>query len=62
MTWARFEQADINDPSLYPDLGQFEGGECGLPLVLVLGYTAGVQVSNRTGIHATILGWCDRCG
>ena len=41
MTWARFEQTDINDPSLYADQG--EGGTS-VPLLLVLGYGNGVQI------------------
>ena len=42
VTWARFEQADINDPSLYPDNQEINGNS--LPLLLVLGYNQGVQV------------------
>lgn len=41
VTWARFEQTDINDPSLYADQG--EGGTS-VPLLLVLGYGNGVQI------------------
>ena len=43
VTWARFETSDINDPGLYGEPGL--GGGAGLPLLLVLGYTSGVQVS-----------------
>jgi len=42
VTWARFEQADINDPSLYTENHETNGSS--LPLLLVLGYTQGVQV------------------
>jgi len=42
VTWARFEQADINDPSLYTENQETNGSS--LPLLLVLGYTQGVQV------------------
>ena len=42
MTWARFETSDINDPSLFGEPGL--GGGAGLPLLLVLGYSSGVQV------------------
>ena len=42
MTWARFEQSDINDPSLYGDTAPDTGA--GMPLLLVLGYSTGVQV------------------
>jgi len=43
VTWARFEQADINDPSLYTE-NSFDANGNSLPLLLVLGYTQGVQV------------------
>ena len=39
----RFEQADINDPSLYTE-NSFDANGNSLPLLLVLGYTQGVQV------------------
>lgn len=42
VTWARFEQADINDSSFYPDNQEINGNY--LPLLLVLGYSQGVQV------------------
>ena len=42
VTWARFETSDINDPSLFGEPGL--GGGAGLPLLLVLGYSSGVQV------------------
>ena len=41
MTWARFETSDINDPSLFGEPGL---GGAGMPLLLVLGYSSGVQV------------------
>ena len=40
----RFEQADINDPSLYTE-NSFDANGNSLPLLLVLGYTQGVQVN-----------------
>ena len=42
ITWAKFEQADINDPVFFPDTGEEDGVP---PLLLVLGYGSGVQVS-----------------
>ena len=44
VTWARFEQTDINDPSLYTETSESVGGGGGMPLLLVLGYNNGVQV------------------
>ena len=41
--YIRFEQADINDPSLYTE-NSFDANGNSLPLLLVLGYTQGVQV------------------
>merc|ERR1719422_2624953 len=43
VTWARFEQTDINDPSLYCS-GSDMCGAGGMPLLLVLGYSNGVQI------------------
>ena len=43
MIIVRFEQADINDPSLYTE-NSFDANGNSLPLLLVLGYTQGVQV------------------
>jgi hypothetical protein len=43
ISWARFEYADINDPALYPDYNE---GSSTPPLLLVLGYTIGVQVND----------------
>ena len=42
VTWARFETADINDPSLYCEVSDMTGGA--MPLLLVLGYNNGVQI------------------
>ena len=44
MIIVRFEQADINDPSLYTE-NSFDANGNSLPLLLVLGYTQGVQVT-----------------
>lgn len=41
-TWVRVQQADINDPAKYPDLGDQDGIP---PLLFALGYGSGVQVS-----------------
>ena len=63
VTWARFEQSDINDPSLYGDTAPDTGA--GMPLLLVLGYSTGVQVVMRLGSgHVTTVLTSDwsRCG
>ncbi len=45
VTWARFETADINDPRLFPEgVAADVNGNSDPPLLLVLGYTQGVQV------------------
>ncbi|XP_029169882.1 uncharacterized protein LOC114939675 isoform X2 [Nylanderia fulva] len=56
ISWARFEYADINDPTLYPDYNE---GSSTPPLLLVLGYTVGVQVwlIAATGEATEILSW-----
>lgn len=56
ITWARFEYADINDPSFYSDY--IEGSNTP-PLLLVLGYTTGVQVwlVSASGEASEILSW-----
>nr|XP_033323957.1 uncharacterized protein LOC117219144 isoform X1 [Megalopta genalis]XP_033323966.1 uncharacterized protein LOC117219144 isoform X1 [Megalopta genalis] len=56
ITWARFEYADINDPVLYPDYNE---GSNTPPLLLVLGYTTGVQVwlIAATGEATEVLSW-----
>lgn len=56
ITWARFEYADINDPALYPDYNE---GSSTPPLLLVLGYSTGVQVwlIAATGEATEILSW-----
>jgi hypothetical protein len=42
VTWARFETVDLNDRSLYPESVEINGNSPSL--VLILGYTVGVQV------------------
>ncbi|KAK0179565.1 hypothetical protein PV327_005306 [Microctonus hyperodae] len=56
ITWARFEYADVNDPSLFPD---YIEGSSTPPLLLVLGYTTGVQVwlVAASGEATEILSW-----
>ncbi|KAL6423017.1 hypothetical protein ACFW04_010479 [Cataglyphis niger] len=56
ISWARFEYADINDPALYPDYNE---GSSTPPLLLVLGYTVGVQVwlIAATGEATEVLSW-----
>ncbi|XP_047369803.1 serine-rich adhesin for platelets-like isoform X3 [Vespa velutina] len=56
ISWARFEYADINDPALYPD---FNEGSSTPPLLLVLGYSTGVQVwlIAATGEATEVLSW-----
>ncbi|KAL2712671.1 flocculation protein FLO11-like [Vespula squamosa] len=56
ISWARFEYADINDPALYPD---FNEGSNTPPLLLVLGYSTGVQVwlIAATGEATEVLSW-----
>ena len=52
----RFEQADINDPSLYTE-NSFDANGNSLPLLLVLGYTQGVQVRHNLKLEMTST-WC----
>ena len=52
MTWARFETSDINDPSLFGEPGL---GGAGMPLLLVLGYSSGVQVMMITTMIVMIM-------
>lgn len=40
--WAKFEETDINDISMFPQLEDMNGNS--LPLLLVLGYSHGIQV------------------
>ncbi|XP_034935168.1 uncharacterized protein [Chelonus insularis] len=56
ITWARFEYADINDPSFFPDHVE---GSSAPPLLLVLGYTSGVQawLVAASGEATEILSW-----
>lgn len=51
ITWARFEFADINDPSFYPDYNE---GSSIPPLLLVLGYNTGVQVEKAVAFYKRI--------
>ncbi|XP_039299533.1 breast carcinoma-amplified sequence 3-like [Nilaparvata lugens] len=57
---ARFEQADYNDPSLYPEAG--EDCDSTPPLLLVLGYSNGVQVWSigSSGEAVEVLSWNQR--
>ena len=48
----RFEEADINDPSLYTE-NSFDANGNSLPLLLVLGYTQGVQVRHNLKLEMT---------
>ncbi|XP_011502085.1 PREDICTED: breast carcinoma-amplified sequence 3 homolog [Ceratosolen solmsi marchali] len=56
ITWARFEYADVNDPLFYPDYNE---GSSIPPLLLVLGYTTGVQVwlIAASGEATEVLSW-----
>eukprot|EP00094_Tigriopus_californicus_P011925 TCALIF_11520-PA protein Name:"Similar to rudhira Breast carcinoma-amplified sequence 3 homolog (Drosophila melanogaster)" AED:0.12 eAED:0.12 QI:210/0.88/0.7/1/0.77/0.6/10/0/1394 len=42
VTWARFETTDLNDVRLLPDSSESSGNAS--PLLLILGYTQGVQI------------------
>ena len=42
VTWARFEKADLNDQSIYPECMEINGNHP--PLLLLLGYSQGVQI------------------
>ena len=42
ITWASFQRADLNDPALFPEIAEINGNFP--PLLLVLGYTQGVQI------------------
>jgi len=56
ITWVRVQQADVNDPVLYPDTGEQDGVP---PLLLVLGYGSGVQVwvVPASGEAREVLSW-----
>lgn len=56
ISWARFEYADVNDPAFYPDYNEGSGTP---PLLLVLGYSTGVQVwlISATGEATEVLSW-----
>ncbi|XP_001603193.2 breast carcinoma-amplified sequence 3 homolog [Nasonia vitripennis] len=56
ITWARFEYADVNDPAFFPDYNE---GSRIPPLLLVLGYTTGVQVwlIAASGEATEVLSW-----
>ncbi|XP_066589843.1 uncharacterized protein [Prorops nasuta] len=56
ISWARFEYSDVNDPALYPDYNE---GSSTPPLILILGYTTGVQVwlISATGEATEVLSW-----
>ncbi|XP_047110731.1 breast carcinoma-amplified sequence 3 homolog [Schistocerca piceifrons] len=57
ITWARFENADINDPALYPDSSDDRNGTP--PLLLILGYGNGIQVwaIPASGEAMEVLSW-----
>ncbi|XP_043266893.1 titin homolog isoform X2 [Venturia canescens] len=56
ITWARFEYADVNNSAFYPD---YIEGSATPPLLLVLGYTTGVQVwvVAASGEATEVLSW-----
>jgi len=58
VTWARFEQADINDPIFFNDYSN-PGEPNSPPLLLVLGYSQGVQVwlIPGSGDASLVLSW-----
>ena len=49
VVWARFEVADVNDPKLFPEGAEVNGNSP--PLLLVLGYTQGVQARTSAGVE-----------
>ena len=49
VVWARFEVADVNDPKLFPEGAEVNGNSP--PLLLVLGYTQGVQARTDAGVE-----------
>jgi len=55
--WAKFEQTDINDPLLFPQNQDLNGNS--LPLLLILGYTQGIQVwcIQGSGEAQLVLSW-----
>lgn len=55
--WARFEETDINDTRLFPQNQDVNGNS--LPLLLVLGYTQGIQVwcIQGSGEAQLVLSW-----
>jgi hypothetical protein len=57
VVWARFEVADVNDVKLFPEGMEMNGNSP--PLLLVLGYTQGVQVwlIPMTGEAQEVLSW-----
>ncbi|XP_014291647.1 putative leucine-rich repeat-containing protein DDB_G0290503 isoform X2 [Halyomorpha halys] len=57
--WARFDSTDYNDPENFPPLGECES-ESTVPLLLVLGYSSGVQVWSvgGSGEATELLSWC----
>ncbi len=57
VVWARFEVADVNDVRLFPEGAEINGNAP--PLLLVLGYTQGVQVwlIPMTGEAQEVLSW-----
>lgn len=57
--WARFDSTDYNDPENFPPLSECES-ESTIPLLLVLGYSSGVQVWSvgGSGEATELLSWC----
>ena len=50
--WARFEQTDLNDPIFHSD--SYESAAAP-PILLVLGYSYGVQVSSVSIVYSCLL-------
>ena len=55
--WAKFEHSDINDPSRFPQNQDLNGNSS--PLLLILGYTQGIQVwcIQGSGEAQLVLSW-----
>ena len=54
VVWARFEIADVNDPKLFPEGAEVNGNSP--PLLLVLGYTQGVQARTDATLNSSVVG------
>ncbi|XP_058788982.1 breast carcinoma-amplified sequence 3 homolog isoform X2 [Phymastichus coffea] len=57
IAWAKFEWADINDPAFFPEA--YNEGSSIPPLLLVLGYSSGVQLwlVSASGEATEVLSW-----